>query len=186
MGALIYSGIVSLDGYTADETGGFGWAEPRPEVHSFINERTMPVRTFYFGRRMYETMRAWETPFALAEEYTFIRDFQQIWHAADKIVHSTTLTGVTTRRTTLERAFDPVAVASAVRASEHDSVIAGPGLASHALLAGVVDEIQLYTVPVTVGGGTPFFPRGMKARLELREERRFRDGTVFLRYSVRH
>jgi hypothetical protein len=40
-------------------------------------------------------------------------------------------------------------------------------------------------VPIVVGGGTPAFPDGVRWELELREERRFGSGTVFLRYRAR-
>jgi hypothetical protein len=39
MAKLIYSMKMSLDGYTEDEHGGFGWDAPDDEeVHSHINE----------------------------------------------------------------------------------------------------------------------------------------------------
>lgn len=185
MCALIYSGIASLDGYVNDEDGEFAWAKPRPEVHRFITERDAPVGTYLYGRRMYETMRVWEEPFVLAKEYAFIRDFQEMWWKASKIVYSRTLQDISTRRTRLEAEFDTVVVAAAVQALGHDVSIGGPTLAATALLAGIVDEVQLYTVPVAVGGGTRFLPAGFHARLELREERTFSDGTLFTRYSVR-
>src|SRR3954452_14251015 len=37
MGRLVYTAIGSLDGYLADAQGDFGWAEPDPEVHAFVN-----------------------------------------------------------------------------------------------------------------------------------------------------
>lgn len=185
MGALVYSAIASLDGYTVDASGDFAWATPRPEVHRFINELEAPVRTYLYGRRMYETMRAWETPFALAEEFAFIRDFQRLWQQADKVVYSTTLREARTGRTRLERSFDPDAVCRRVRDADHDVSIGGPTLAAHALRAGIVDEVRWFVVPTVVGGGTPFLPSDLHARLDLREERRFGDGTVFLRYAVR-
>ncbi|KQQ00746.1 MULTISPECIES: dihydrofolate reductase family protein [unclassified Rathayibacter] len=185
MGALVYSAIASLDGYTADESGGFGWAEPRPAVHRFINETEGSVRTMLYGRRMYETMQAWDTGFELAKEFAFIGDFQRLWQESDKIVYSGTLPAVRTRRTTLERTFDPAAVAERARASEHDTSIGGPRLAATALRAGIVDEVRWFVVPVTVGGGTPFLPAGLRLTLDLLEERRFADGTVYLRYAVR-
>jgi dihydrofolate reductase len=37
MAKLIYSAIMSLDGYIADEHGNFDWAEPDEELHAFIN-----------------------------------------------------------------------------------------------------------------------------------------------------
>ena len=36
MARLIYSMLMSLDGYTADEQGGFGWAAPNEEVHAYV------------------------------------------------------------------------------------------------------------------------------------------------------
>ena len=39
MARLIYSMLTSLDGYTEDERGNFGWGAPAyEEVHSYINE----------------------------------------------------------------------------------------------------------------------------------------------------
>jgi hypothetical protein len=39
--------------------------------------------------------------------------------------------------------------------------------------------------PVIVGGGTRFFPEGVRLNLALVEERRFGNGVVVLRYEVR-
>jgi dihydrofolate reductase len=61
MAKLIYSTIASLDGYVADESGNFDWAVPDEEVHAFVNELERPIGTYLYGRRMYETMAAWET-----------------------------------------------------------------------------------------------------------------------------
>ena len=60
-GGIIYSAITSLDGYTADTTGGFDWAAPSEEVHAFVNDRERVIGTYLYGRRMYETMRVWQT-----------------------------------------------------------------------------------------------------------------------------
>ncbi|TDX78545.1 dihydrofolate reductase [Rathayibacter sp. PhB151] len=185
MGALVYSGVASIDGYTVDETGDFSWATPRPEVHRYINEIEAGVGTYHYGRGIYETMRGWDAGYELAAQFAFIHDFQEMWRRADKVVHSTTLPAVRTRRTRLERTFDPVAVAEEARSSAHDVSVGGATLGGQALLAGVVDEIRCFVSPIAVGGGTPFLPRGFRARLELREQRCFPDGTAFLRYGVK-
>jgi hypothetical protein len=39
--------------------------------------------------------------------------------------------------------------------------------------------------PVVIGGGKRYFPGGVRLDLELVEERRFRNGEIFLRYAVR-
>jgi dihydrofolate reductase len=55
---LIYSAIVSLDGYIADESGNFDWAAPDEELHAFVNDLERPIGTYLYGRRMYEVMAA--------------------------------------------------------------------------------------------------------------------------------
>ena len=108
MARLIYSGLMSVDGYIADRDGNFDWAEPDAEVHSFVNEQMRPAGTHLLGRRMYEVMAAWEAPGGLrriAELPAYIRDFAELWKAADKVVFSRTLQAVTTARTRIEREF---------------------------------------------------------------------------------
>jgi dihydrofolate reductase len=180
MARLICSAIASLDGFIADARGEFDWAEPDEEVHAFVNDLTRPIGTFLFGRRMYEVMSAWET---IDDEHPVARDFAEIWRSADKVVYSTTLDEVTTARTRLERAFDPDEIRRMKTASERDLAIGGPGLAAHAVRAGLVDEWQLFVVPYLAGGGTRAFPAGASTALTLLDERRFANGTVHLRYA---
>jgi dihydrofolate reductase len=184
MATLIRLNTQSLDGYIADEEGRFDFTEPDEEVHAFINDLMRPVGTFLFGRRNYEVMRVWED-LPLEDEPPPVREFAEIWHAADKIVYSTTLEAPTTARTRLEREFDPEAVRRMKAEADRDLAIAGPGLAAHAFRAGLVDEIQVFVAQAVVGGGTRFLPDGVRLDLELLDERRFGNGTVFLRYRVR-
>ena len=91
MAKLIYSAIMSLDGYVADEDGNFDWAAPDEEVHAFVNDLERPVGTYLYGRRMYEVMAVWETADTLADQPPVTQTSREIWQAADKIVYSTTL-----------------------------------------------------------------------------------------------
>jgi len=178
---LIYSATSSLDGYIADRDGNFDWTEPSEEVHAFVNDLLRPIGTYLFGRRLYEVMTVWET-LDLSDQPAPMRDFGEIWRAADKIVYSRTLDAVSTARTRLEREFDPEAVRRMKEAASRDLVVGGPGLAAHALRAGLVDECHLFLVPIVVGGGTRYLPDDIRLELELLEDRRFADGTVYLRY----
>jgi dihydrofolate reductase len=181
---LIYSAIASLDGYVADEDGRFDWAVPDEEVHGFINDLERSVGTYLYGRRMYEVMTGWET-MAVADQSPFMRDFAQIWRAADKIVYSTTLATVSTARTRIERAFDPEAVRQLKASLARDLAVGGPDLAARAFEAGLVDECHVFVAPIVVGGGTRSFPDDVRVRLELADERRFGNGMVHLRYRTR-
>jgi dihydrofolate reductase len=181
---LIYSAIASLDGYTADEAGNFDWAAPDAELHAFLNDLERDVGTHLYGRRMYETMAVWETMDVSAEPEV-MRDYAGIWRAADKVVYSRTLATPSTPRTRIERDFDPDTVRRMKEAAGRDISVGGPGLAAHALRAGIVDEIQLFLVPAVVGGGTRALPDGLRVDLELLDQRRFAGGAVYLRYQSR-
>ncbi len=185
MANLIYVANTSLDGYTEDKDGKFDWTEPSEEYFRFINNLVRAMHTHLYGRRMYEIMMVWETDPNLAAESPLMRDFAEIWQAADKIVYSTTLETISTRKTQLEQTFDPKAIRQLKEASEHDILIGGPELAAHAFRAGLIDECHLFIVPILVGGGKSALPDNVRLELELLEERRFGDGTVFLRYRTR-
>ena len=184
MARLIYSAIASLDGYTADEAGNFDWAAPGAELHAFVNDLEREVGTHLYGRLMYETMAVWETMDVSAEP-DVMRDYAEIWRAADKVVYSRTLAAPATPRTRIEREFDPEAVRRMKEEADRDISVGGPGLAAHALRAGIVDEIQLFLIPAAVGGGTRALPDGLRLDLDLLDERRFEGGAVYLRYQSR-
>jgi dihydrofolate reductase len=181
MAKLIYSAIASLDGYVVDAGGNFDWAAPDAEVHAFVNDLERPVGTYLYGRRMYETMAVWETMDDPAPE---MRDYGELWRAADKVVYSRTLESVSTPRTRLERELAPDAVRALVADAARDVSVGGPTLAGAALAAGLVDEIQLFLNPIAVGGGTPALPHGLRVGLELLDHRRFAGGVVYLSYRV--
>jgi dihydrofolate reductase len=185
MAKLIYSAIASLDGYVADADGNFDWAVPDEEVHTFINDLERPVGTYLYGRRMYETMVGWETDTTLTDQSPLMRDFAQIWQAADKIVYSKTLERVSTARTRIERDFDPEAVRQMKALARRNLIVAGPELAAQAFRAGLVDECHLFVVPMVVGGGKRSLPDNVRLKLELLDERRFGNGMIYLEYRTR-
>jgi dihydrofolate reductase len=184
MGKLIYSAIASLDGYVEDEDGAFDWVAPDEEVHGFVNDLERPIGTYLYGRRMYETMVFWETAPSDGDEPAVIRDYAEIWRAADKIVYSETLEAVTSARTRIERDFDAEAVRRLKDASPSDLSIGGAELAGQAMAAGLVDELRLLLGPVIVGGGRRALPAGLRAGLDLVSERRFAGGVVSLHYRT--
>lgn len=185
MAKLIYPMNTSLDGYLNDEEGKFDWTEPDEELHTFFNELDRTHSTHLYGRRLYETMSYWQDPGDLAEQPDYIRDYAEIWQAADKIVYSSSLDSVSTPRTRLEREFDSDAVRELKEGAETDLTVGGAGLAAEALRAGLVDELHQVIHPVIVGWGTRWLPDGLRLDLELLAERRFPGGVVHLHYRTR-
>ena len=185
MAHLIYSAISSLDGYIEDTEGKFDWAAPDEEVHAFANDLERTASTHLYGRRMYETMQVWETEPEFTADSALLRDYAALWQAADKIVYSTTLKSVSTLRTRIERHFDVDAIRQLKETADGDISIGGPEIAARAFQSGLVDEIQLFLVPILVGGGKKALPAAVRLELELMEEKRFKGGVAVLRYRAR-
>jgi dihydrofolate reductase len=180
---LVYSALTSLDGYVEDADGAFDWAAPDEEVHAVVNELERPIATHLYGRRMYETMAYWESPANTSEGPAVVQEYGEIWRAADKVVYSRSLETVSSTRTRIERKFDPAAVRRLKETTSGDLGIGGAELAAVAIGAGLVDEYQLFLVPVVVGAGKRALP-DVRLSLELLDERRFGKGTVYLRYGA--
>jgi len=185
MAKLIYAAFTSLDGYVADETGNFDWAELDEEVHAFINNRERQKGTYLFGRKMYETMAVWETPDVFPHRTAAVLEFAPIWQAAEKIVYSTTLQTVSTAKTRLDRKFEVDVVRELKAGATRSVAVGGPALAAHAIRAGLVDEYHLLIAPIIAGSGNPYLPGKVAVKLELLDERRFDNGMVHVRYRAK-
>ena len=185
MAKLIYAAFTSLDGYVADETGNFDWAELDEEVHAFINSRERQIGTYLFGRKMYETVAVWETPEVIPHPTAGMLEFAPIWQAAEKIVYSTTLQTVSTAKTRLERTFEPDVVRQLKAGATREVAVGGPTLAAHAIRAGLVDEYHLLIAPIIAGSGNPYLPGKVAVKLALLDERRFDNGLVYVRYRAK-
>src|ERR1700730_4143857 len=185
MAKLIYSAITSLDGYIADEEGNLNRAAADEEVHAFVNDLERSVGTYLYGRKMYEVMVAWENPHSIGDDSAAVQDFAKIWQGGEKVRSSRTLEKASSDRTRIERVFDPEAVRQMKAQARGDITVGGPELAAQAIKAGLVDELQLFVTPIIVGGGERSLPTNVLVKLDLLDERRFRNGVVFLRYRVR-
>src|SRR4051812_26747393 len=132
MAQLIYSAITSLDGYIEDSTGGFDWAEPDEEVHAGVNDLERPIGPYLYGRRLYDTMVAWES-MPTESVSAVVADYAEVWRGADKIVYSRTLTAPRSERTRIEAEFVPAEVRRLKEAVAAPLSIGGADLARVAL-----------------------------------------------------
>lgn len=184
MGKLIYAPISSMDGYIEDDAGRFDWAMPSDDAHAFINDLMRPFGTHLYGRRLYEVMKAWETDPSLGQESPIMEDFASIWQAAAKVVFSRSLEQASTRRTDIQRDFDPESIRRMKQDSSRDFSIGGATLAATAFRAGLIDECHIFLAPIVIGSGKRSLPNDVRLKLELLEQRRFADGMVYLRYRT--
>jgi dihydrofolate reductase len=185
MRSVICSMGVSLDGYVVGPDGGFDWATPDDEVFAFVTGELRTVGVHLLGRRLYETMVAWETADQDPSLDDAMLEWAALWKALPKVVCSTTLTEVVGNTRLLAGGLAGEIERLRNEPGEGDIAIGGPTLAAEAAALGLVDEYRARVHPVLVGGGIPFFPQGeQRVDLELVETRSFESGVVYLRHRV--
>ncbi|TYQ11765.1 UNVERIFIED_ORG: dihydrofolate reductase [Gordonia westfalica J30] len=179
---LIYTMGVSVDGFIHDRDGDFQWPGHSDELFAFHTERVGSLGGTILGRRLYETMRVWETDPAMRDTEAGAV-FADVWAALPKVVFSRTLDAVE-GNARLARASVADEVAEVRAATDRDIEVGGAHLASQAFELGLVDELRIFRYPVVVGGGTPMLPPvSDRVDLDLVETRLF--GVVaYERYRV--
>jgi dihydrofolate reductase len=172
---------VSLDGFIAAPGDDIGWSVPSEELHRFHNQQAREVGLYLFGRKLYETMRFWDS--LEPPQPDVMLEFEQIFRPTPKLVFSTTLSAVEGNATLATG--DPVEeVARLKREPGADLAVGGAGLAAPLIAAGLVDDFRLFVAPVILGAGTPYFPPLEEPiELELVESRPFDNGVTYLRYG---
>lgn len=182
---VVYLLNVSLDGYINDPAGSLDWATVDEELHSWFNDRERETSAEIYGRRLYETMAA-HWPFAEADPDTspVELEFARAWNATPRVVFSRTLENAEFA-TRLLRTNVVDEIEGLKKEFDGDVGAGGATLASALVERSLVDVYRLVVHPVVLGGGTPFFPPGVKLDLRLTETRRFANGAVLLGYEAR-
>ena len=85
------------------------------------------------------------------------------------------------------RLYDDVvsALPALKREFDGDLDVGGAALAAPLIERNLVDEYRLVVHPVALGGGTPFFPPGVRVDLRTVDSKRFANGAVLLVYERR-
>jgi dihydrofolate reductase len=168
---LLLSMAVSLDGFLADAKGGVGWLDPFGSDDVGMEAFFASVTTFIMGRTTYDQVLTFPT-----------------WPYSGKRVVVLTRRPLRDAPEGVEaRADDPAAIVKDLKKSTKGIVWhQGGGISAQPYLdRGLVDELQLDVVPVTLGRGIPLFQPGSKPlKLSLIETRSFSSGIVRLRYRV--
>jgi dihydrofolate reductase len=187
MRKLIFGMNVTLDGYIAAAGDDIGWSGPPGDaLFQWWLDRELASELTLYGRKLWEAMSSyWPTgeqlPGATAAEIEFARN----WRDTPKVVFSSTIDKVdwNTRLVT----GDAVAEITRLKAGDGGPMrVGGATLAGAAVRAGLVDEYEIVTHPVLVGGGTPFFTAlDGWVKVNLVETRAFPGGVVLTRYETR-
>jgi dihydrofolate reductase len=192
MRKLIVTNIVSLDGYY-EGPGANVMALPMDHAFdAYCAERLGTAETLLLGRNSFGLFSSFwpgvvNDPNATADQREISRRDNEI----EKLVISDSLTAADTgawRDTTriTRRADSHSAINERKAGSGGDILVFGSRtLWNDLLAAGLVDELHLIVGAVVLGGGTPAFPDGMTAQLQLLNTRTFEDSNnTVLRYAT--
>ena len=186
MRKLIYCMNISLDGYIAAPGDDIGWSGPSDELHQWFNDHMRDTGISLYGRKLWEVMSAyWPTGDEQPDATPIEIEFARSWRDTPKVVFSSTVDEVDWNARIVRG--DPVPEIERLKAEDGAPMeIGGATLAAAAMRAGLIDEYQVVTHPVLVGGGTPFFTAlDSWVRLNLVETRPFPGDVVLTRYEVR-
>jgi len=184
MGNLIYAALTSLDGFISDNKGKFDWAEPKEDVHSFVNELELENGTLILGRKMYSILSVWEDIPNIISQPKYIKDYQSAWKKAKKIVFSSSLTEVTTTNTILKRTLDKNEIENIKKNESRNIGIGGATIASQVLSYGLIDEVYQFIFPIMIGSGEKWLTNAEPINYIRIESREFENGVVMLHYKV--
>lgn len=182
MARIVYSMMVSLDGYIEGPNGDIGLPVPEEALHQHFNDMMEQTSMELCGRRMYEAMRFWDSPEREASASKVERDFARAWQKTPKIVFSTTLREVGPNARLMNGGVENLASALKLEKDGYISV-AGAGLAAHLARANLIDEYRLYMHPVVLGGGKPYFESGLLLKLMPLGTERLPQEVTLLRYG---
>ncbi|MDP1702326.1 MAG: dihydrofolate reductase family protein [Aestuariivirga sp.] len=182
MARIVYSMMVSLDGYIAGPNGDIALPVPEEALHRHFNDMMGQTSMELCGRRMYEAMRFWDSPERETSALEVERDFARAWQKTPKIVFSTTLREVGPNARLMNGDVENAASALKLERDGYISV-AGAELAAHLARASLIDEYRLYVHPVVLGGGKPYFQSGLSLSLKPLGTESLAQGVTLLRYA---
>ncbi|MBU4464985.1 MAG: dihydrofolate reductase family protein [Actinobacteria bacterium] len=182
MGLVSYGMLVSLDGYIADVDGNLRLPVPEADLHRHFNARQREVDLSVYGRRMWQIMSYWGEPDPSRDGVG--EEFAREWMLTPKVVFSQTLGSVPEGVSLV-----PTDAVTAMRRLKAETAgvieVSGASLAASLGAAGLIDEYRLYTQPVVLGGGTPFFADGYLPELRLLGAETLPGDVVLTRYAPR-
>jgi dihydrofolate reductase len=172
MRKVTFGGANSLDNYLARKDHAVDWLRWGDEAAAVMASYWKTIDTVLMGRKTYEVaMRQSEdaAPYPGMQTYVFSRTLKD-GNGSARIVSEDA--GGFVRRLKHEQGKDIC-------------LMGGGELARSLFEDGLIDEIGFNIHPVLLGSGIPLFhPMARQINLELLECRAFKNGCVFVRYSV--
>ena len=177
MGAIHVHEFMSLDGVIDAPTWTFDYGFD-PKMGETLAAITGRSRGILLGRTTYEMFEpAWSS--RTAEDDPGAPFFNDTM----KYVVSGTLTEATWRNSEIIGPYDPDRIRRLKDEVDGDLYVSGSGMLVRAMVAdGLVDELDLFIYPLTLGSGPRLFPDDAPVKLSLAANQAYDNGVVHLAY----
>ncbi len=178
MAKVIVWNLLTLDGFFEGEKKwdldfhGRAWG---PELEAMSNEFGDKAAMLVFGRVTYEGMRDYWT----TAEPSLITTYM---NGLPKLAASRTQSTSDWNNTVISADIEGEIARRRQEPGKDIYIFGSADLTDSLLKAGLIDEIMLCLVPVTLGKGTPFF-KGSARNFDLIEARPLSNGCTILRYK---
>ncbi len=176
--------FISLDGRINDCDGKIDFHTPDDEIMEYVNERHSAFSDHIYDESTYEIMKWWENPQELDSMPEVFQEYTPLWQKTHKTVISQKLSGLDPAQYTVWPELTADALSELKKNVPGDIMISGSDLTIAALNFGLLDRIDLMTVPVILGGGDSFFNDIPRTELRLQETRSFAKGWIFSSYGI--
>jgi dihydrofolate reductase len=167
---LLLSTAVSVDGFIAAADGSFDWLEAFATPDD-LEEFFAKVPVFIMGRTTYDQVRAFPS-WPYEGKRVIVLTHRRLDRAPEGVE---------------ARSGPPAPIVKELKRATKGIIwhLGGGRSAKDYLDEGLVDELQLDVIPITLGRGIPLFrPDAKPLRLSLIETRSFKSGIVRLRYKL--
>lgn len=180
MGKIIHFVGQSLDGFMEGPNGEFDWPVMDPELSEYSRVLGDQADRFLYGRVVWDMMSSFWPKAEELSDHPHDLEFAPIWRAKPKVVVSRTLNDADWN-TRVTSDLDELAE---LRESETLVLFGGSVLATSLAERGLIDEYQVSTHPVILGGGRPAIEAKQRVKLRLVEARTFDSQVVLSRHEV--
>jgi dihydrofolate reductase len=176
MRTVTYGAACTLDGFIADESGGYDWIQSSKGATEIMANYWKTIDTLLMGRKTWEVAAQAQghgrSPTYGLKGYVFSRTLTESPHRDVELVSS-----------------DPGAFVRDLKREKGKGIcVFGGGEFARVLFAAdVIDEVGANIHPILLGSGIPLFQNaGRRIRLKLKEARPLGGGCAYVLYSVVH
>lgn len=159
----------SADGFVADAKGGVSFLDPFSDADYGYNAFLSRMNGIVMGRTTYDQIIGWDID----------------WPYPGKECHVVTSSNLDNPPDGVSRWTGSLAAFAAHAGKRAYWVLGGARLQAGFIAAGLLDRLQLFLMPVLLGGGTPLFRHAeAPVRMTLAAHRSFDNGVVALDYRL--